>query len=61
MIRTVQKESNESGRLVEMHNAIIEINKRQDASEKKGRALTEQVGVIRNHINQRIKQEKKDT
>ena len=44
-----------------MNNAILSVNKRQDASEKKGRALNEQIGSIRKHINQRIQQEKKDS
>ena len=52
--------SNNTGRLAEMNNAIIQANKRQDVSEKRARALTEQVGGIRRHINQRIQQEKKD-
>jgi len=60
-VRSTQKESADSGRLNEMHNAILAVNKRQDASEKKGRALNEQIGSIRKHINQRIQQEKKDT
>lgn len=61
MIRSAQTESTDSGRLNEVKNAILAINKRQDASEKKGRALNEQIGSIRKHINQRIQQEKKDT
>ena len=61
MVKSAQKESTDSGRLNEMSNAILAVNKRQDASEKKGRALNEQIGSIRKHINQRIQQEKKDT
>jgi len=61
MIRSTHKESTDSGRLNEMNNAILAVNKRQDASEKKGRALNEQIGSIRKHINQRIQQEKKDS
>ena len=61
MIKSTQKESTDSGRLNEMNNAILAVNKRQDASEKRGRALNEQIGSIRKHINQRIQQEKKDT
>ena len=60
-VKSVQKESTDSGRLNEVKSAILAINKRQDASEKKGRALNEQIGSIRKHINQRIQQEKKDT
>ena len=61
MIKSSQKEDSSSGRLNEMHNAILAVNKRQDAGEKKGRALNEQLTTVRKHINQRIKQEKKDT
>jgi hypothetical protein len=62
LVKVTQKEvDTSSGRLAEMNNAIVQLNKRQDVSEKKGRALTEQVGGIRRHINQRIQQEKKDT
>ena len=49
-----------TGRLAEMQRAIVAVTKRQDSNEKKGRMLTEQVGSIRKHINQRIQQEKKN-
>ena len=61
MVKSTQKESTDSGRLNQINNAILAVNKRQDASEKKGRALNEQIGSVRKHINQRIQQEKKDT
>lgn len=61
VVRQKSKEvDNNSGRLAEMNNAILQINKRQEISEKKGRGLTDQVSGIRKHINQRIQQEKKD-
>ena len=59
LVRTQQKESNDLGRLNSLHGAILAVNKRQDASEKKSRALNEQIGSIRKHINQRIQQERK--
>jgi hypothetical protein len=60
LVRSGKQPSNDSGRLNEMHSAIISINKRQDASEKKGRALNEQISSMRKHINTRIQQEKKE-
>lgn len=52
---------NDTGRLAEMQRAILEVNKRQDTSEKKSRMLSEQVVTIRKHINQKIQQERKET
>lgn len=60
MIRTNDTTNNDSGRLKEMSRAIIDLGKRQDASEKKGRMLTEQVSTVRKHINTTIRNEKKD-
>lgn len=60
MVKSPKKEDDNSGRLSEMHNAIVALNKRQDSNEKKGRALTEQITTVRKHINQRIQQDKKD-
>ena len=50
----------DAGRLNQLNAAIINTNKRIDATDKKSRAVTEQVGSIRKHINQRIQQDKKD-
>ena len=50
----------DAGRLNQLNAAIINTNKRIDATDKKSRAITEQVGSIRKHINQRIQQDKKD-
>jgi hypothetical protein len=61
VIRQAQKEDKTNSRLNEMQNAIVAVTKRQDVSEKKGRALREQIGSVRRHINQRIQQEKKDS
>jgi septal ring factor EnvC (AmiA/AmiB activator) len=54
-------ESNESGRLNQVNSAILQTNKRIDATEKKNRALNEQIITVRKHINQRIRQDKKDS
>ena len=56
----VAESSSDAGRLNQLNAAIINTNKRIDASDKKSRAVTEQVGSIRKHINQRIQQDKKD-
>ena len=56
----VAEKAVDAGRLNQLNAAIINTNKRIDASDKKSRAVTEQVGSIRKHINQRIQQDKKD-
>jgi len=61
MLKPRQSEDSGNGRLNEMNNAIIQINKRQDAQEKSNRNLREQVGTVRKHINQQIRKERKDT
>lgn len=61
VVRSVDIAENDTGRLNRVNNAIVALNKRQDASEKKTRALTEQVGSVRKHINQRIQAEKKES
>jgi hypothetical protein len=40
---------------------LINTNKRIDATDKKNRALNEQLVTVRKHINQRIRQDKKDS
>jgi hypothetical protein len=60
IVKSNQKEESNSGRLAEMNNAILAITKRQDATEKKGTALNEQIVTIRKHINQATQQSKKD-
>lgn len=60
MIRSKDAASNDSGRLNEMNRVILDLSKRQDASEKKGRMLTEQISTVRKHINTTIRNEKKD-
>jgi len=60
IVKSGKKDDNNSGRLTEINNAILAITKRQEAGEKKGRALTEQVVTIRKHINQAIQNSKKD-
>jgi hypothetical protein len=51
----------DAGRLNQLNAAIINTNKRVDATDKKTRALTDQVSSVRKHINQRIQQDKKDS
>jgi septal ring factor EnvC (AmiA/AmiB activator) len=60
-VRAPVAESNESGRLNQVNAAIMQTNKRIDATEKKNRALNEQLVTVRKHINQRIRQDKKDS
>lgn len=61
VIKVKEAQDGISGRLAEMHRAILDLSKRQDNTEKKSRALTEQVGSVRKHINQRIQAERKET
>jgi len=56
----VAENTSDSGRLNQLNAAIINTNKRVDATDKKNRALGEQVSSVKKHINQRIKQDKKD-
>jgi len=58
--QTPSETSNDNGRLNRLSNAILDVNKRLETVEKKGRTLTEQVVSVKKHINQRIQQEKKD-
>ena len=59
---SVRESSDDAGRLGQLNAAIINTNKRIDATEKKNRALNEQLVTVRKHINQRIREEnKKDT
>lgn len=61
LLRSVKESVNiDSGRLNQMQRAIVDMNKRQDATEKRNRAITEQVVTIRKHINQQIQQERKN-
>lgn len=58
--RAMQTESNENSRLNQINSAILQTNKRIDATDKKNRALSEQIVTVRKHINQRIRQDKQD-
>lgn len=49
-----------SGRLNEQHRAILELNKRQDANEKKSRALSEQLVSVRTAIRNQPKPKKQE-
>jgi hypothetical protein len=60
VMRTQRPENSETGRLNEMHNVILALNKRQDTTEKRSRALNEQIGSIRKNVNQRIQRENKE-
>lgn len=50
MIKASTKEDDNSGRLGEMHNAIIAANKRQDGQDKKHRLLSEQLVSMRTFL-----------
>jgi hypothetical protein len=60
-VRTPVAEGVGNSRHNQMRNAIIELTKRQDVTEKKHRALTDQVSSVKRGINQRIQQDKKDS
>ena len=60
IMRPQRPDNSETGRLREMQNAILAVNKRQDTTEKRSRALNEQIGSIRKNINQRIQRENKE-
>jgi hypothetical protein len=53
-------ESGDIGRQKEMKNAIVALTDRVNLTEKKQRALTDQLSTVRHGINNRIKQDKKD-
>ena len=61
MLRASVEESSDNTRQNQMHNAIIELTKRQDVNEKKHRAVSDQLGSVKRGINQRIQQDKKDS
>jgi hypothetical protein len=48
-----------TSRLDDMRRAILNINKKQETTEKKGRALTESVVSLRKSLNQSIQRENK--
>jgi septal ring factor EnvC (AmiA/AmiB activator) len=56
----VAESSSDNGRLNQLNAAIINTNKRIDDTEKKNRALNEQIVSVKKHINRRIQQDKKD-
>jgi len=60
MVRSGVTENADSGRHNEMKHAILALSKRQDASEKKNRALNEQIVTVRKHVNQQIRKDTKD-
>lgn len=60
MVRSNTTESTDNSRHNETKNAILALSKRQDASEKKNRALNEQIVTVRKHVNQQIRKDTKD-
>lgn len=60
MVRSSTTESTDNSRHTQMQNAILALSKRQDASEKKNRALNEQIVTVRKHVNQQIRKDTKD-
>jgi hypothetical protein len=61
MVKTQASMASDNTMTNEMRLAIANVNKRQDAGEKRTRALNEQVTTVRKHINQQIQQAKKDS
>lgn len=61
MLKANVAESSNNSRQSQMHNAIIELTKRQDVTEKKHRALSDQFSTVRRHISNKIAQDKKDS
>lgn len=61
MLRANVAESADNSRQNQMHNAIIELTKRQDVTEKKHRALSDQFSTVRRHISNKAQQDKKDS
>jgi hypothetical protein len=55
IVKSGKKEVDLSGRLNEMNRSILELSKRQDASEKKNRLLNEQLVSVRTAIRNQPK------
>jgi hypothetical protein len=53
------KVKEDSGRQNDLRRSILELANKQQATDKKVRAVTEQTAVIRKHINQQIVKERK--
>lgn len=60
VVRSNVAENNDNSRQTQMHNAILALNKRQDASEKTERALREKLISTKKNLTRAIKQEKKE-
>ena len=60
MVKSGVTESVDNSRQNEMQHAILALSKKQEAADKKHRALNEQLVSIRKHINQQIRKESKD-
>ena len=55
-VRQPVAESKDAGRHVQLHNAIIELNKRQDLSEKNHRALADNLSSVKHTVNRQFKE-----
>lgn len=53
-------EDKENNRQSKLEHAILELNKRQDVSDKNHRLLKEQLVSVRTHINQQLRKENKN-
>lgn len=60
IVRSSVAENSDNGRHTQMHNAIIALSKRQDASEKTEKALREKLISTKKNLTRAIKQDKKD-
>ena len=58
--KQMNAESVDAGRLNKMHNAILAVNKRQDAVEKKSLSLTEHIISLREAVKKQSTKERKD-
>jgi len=56
-----EKKVDDSGRLREMSNAIIQINKRLDESDKKARLTRDSLSSVRSHVKRNTPKPPKDT
>lgn len=60
MKQKVDSAPTDAGRLNEMRSAILNINKRQDATEKTNRNLREELVTVRKFINQKLQKDRKN-
>lgn len=60
LLKSSKKENNDLSMFTEMRTALSALGSKFNAQEKKQRMLNEQVVSIRKHINNNIRQERKD-